>query len=359
MYNKNEHFTDIKISGSKYKNYYGNFYSVLDGKTYSSMRGLINTFRKFSLTSEEFYIKYYKTSDEGMCKNDPNFETKFLNIVDGYKQYCGACSTCKQKIRETQSKAAKDPNVIKAKVEKGNAWREANLELLKEKAKRNTILLKEKYGQDYFSNKAKKQWESKSLEERQEIAKKVTETKIKNGTLSNSPAFGFKKITINGVEYSYQGYEDLILKMLNKFGLEFVVGKDVPKLRTNTLKSGFARPDIFVKSLNMIIEVKSEYTFYAGFEKLKDIHYNAVKDKKYSYFVFSVNVDKERTLKEKDTSQIEEFLDMAISSQAQNLLEKVQRLSHKWEYRPIVIGSGSARVPEDKFVSFYQFRNMI
>jgi hypothetical protein len=50
---------------------------------------------------------------------------------------------------------------------------------------------------------------------------------------------------------------------------------------------------------------------------------------------------------------------MLTSSQAQKYFEKVQRLSRDWEYRPIVIGSGSSRVPSDSFISLETLRNVI
>jgi len=62
---------------------------------------------------------------------------------------------------------------------------------------------------------------------------------------------------------------------------------------------------------------------------------------------------------DEDKNQIKTFLDMIISSQAQNYFGKVQRLIHDWMYRPIVIGSGSARVPKDKYIDLEYLRNVI
>ena len=60
-----------------------------------------------------------------------------------------------------------------------------------------------------------------------------------------------------------------------------------------------------------------------------------------------------------DINDFAEFLNMAISSQADDFYRKVQRLSRDREYAPIAIGGGSARVPSSNYITLDDIRNVI
>jgi hypothetical protein len=199
IYEKSDHFKNIEIIAlKKHHTYYGDFYSILDNKIYKSLRGLINTFRHYNITSKEYYRKYYMRDGEDKCENDSSYDTKFLNLVVGYRKTCGKCDGCRKIIRENQSKAANNPETKRMKVHHINIWRRNNKNTINQLAKDRAKKMKMLYGDDYFSVKAKKQWESKSKEERKEIGIKSVNTKRINGTLnSNNIGRCNKHIKIN------------------------------------------------------------------------------------------------------------------------------------------------------------------
>ena len=92
---------------------------------------------------------------------------------------------------------------------------------------------------------------------------------------------------------------------------------------------------------------------------MQNVFEHSVKEGKYIFALFPVRVNNNRVISNQDKEDIKGFLDMIISSQAQVFLEKVQRLSADTEYRPIAIGSGSARVPKHRFLNIDDLRDMI
>lgn len=125
---------------------------------------------------------------------------------------------------------------------------------------------------------------------------------------------------------------------------EILNGKGIPRIPFEGNKSGYYRPDIFLPKINLLIEVKSDFT-YAHTEKQRSTVHAKQKASIEAGFNHVIVAIKHSPLSDSDKACIKEFLDMAISSQARES-GKVQRLSGDSEYRPFAIGSGSTRVPK-------------
>lgn len=358
MFHKGQHFNQESILTSKSgrKTRIGSFYCFLNGQTYTTMRGISNALRPLGYSSKKFYDDFYKESGEGVCKYDSNFPTRFGNFLDGYLDTCGKCPTCVGIKKKKMSFSAKRPETISRKL---NAIKKANSTRSKEEQhriseKRKKTLL-ERYGPTYLSDRAKDQWEKLSKEEKNFISSKIKATKLKNGSHTNGTHFKEcgRKIVLGDNLYCIQGYEDVVVKELFHKGVEFFLGKDVPRIPYSLNTTGKSRPDIFLPKYNFLLEVKSDWTLHLGINKCMEIGKNAL-DLGFNYAVFAIKEiikSPERSLCSSDIQQLSKFINMLTSSQYLNITDKVQRLELDGSYRPIVFGSGSARVPMDKFTS--------
>lgn len=350
-FNKLEHFENSYTDVSSYPHKIaGDIYFHLNGVKYSSLRGLLNALRSYKMTSKEFYDLYYKVDDnEGKCRNNNNFSTPFVNIIYGYDEKCHHCDGCKLELN-AKLKLAANKDDVKAKKKKALAeFHEKNPDAYKIAANKAKHTLIKNRGENYLSDRVKAQWKRRSKDEIQQLVNKVNATKIENGTYTGGPNFNAcgRKIIIEGIEYFAQGYEDAILQYIHSKNLKFSTGKNVPRINCSLLKHGKARPDIYIDELKLILEVKSCYTFEASFDKLIELTENAINDG-YIYVIIVANLDKNRNIRPIDLEVLDKLFNMIISSRA-HFYEKVQRLSHDREYRPIAIGSGSTRVPKDKY----------
>lgn len=316
------------------------------------MRGKFNSIK-------EYYDKFYKTEDEGKCVFC-GCETKFENIAIGYKHFCGKCQGSRNFQNHILHLSALRPDVIERKyigrTKYYNNLSEdeyANLIAKAQKKRYKTIL--ERYGESYCSDRTKAQWERRTQEEIDAIVKKANQTKAERCVEYSCETY--KQYCV--VDESHcrnvycQGYEDLFIKFLLAEGVDFVNGKEVPRIPYTGNISGKTRPDIYLPQYNSIIEVKSDYTFYTGFEKQKAIAKTAF-ELGYNYAVFvSKGCGKQvRELKQDEYKCCKDFMDMLIRSQGQFLkeIDKVQRLSGDTEYKPIVFGLGNGRVPESDII---------
>ena len=352
-YKKEDHFIIFETIFQSCRNKkIGEFYCVLDGIKHTSLRSFANSLRKFNYTSKQYYDEFFATYDEKICVECKKNPTSFKNISEGYNTYCSSSCNSKsekhRKIVRNRFVNNEEKKLISNKKRKIAMSMKTDDEL-KDISRRIVETTKRNHGEDYLSNRVKKQWVNTSEEKKKLIVEKVNQTKLKNGTM------GFdifkntnKKITIDGKLYYCQGYEDAVLHFLHKCDLinNFVTGKDVPRILSEVNKSGVYRPDIYIEELNLLIEVKSGYTYGGDFKK----YTNSIKkqidsiNQGYNHVLFVIkDVKKDRNLNESDKECFKNYLNMLISSQALN--EKVQRLSGDSEYRPNAIGSGSARVP--------------
>lgn len=206
---------------------------------------------------------------------------------------------------------------------------ETDQEVLTKRRQKQVETTLMRYGDDYLSNRTKFQWERRTSEEKDQLVKKSNETKKKNGTLDLG---GFinsnKKIEVKGKSFFCQGYEDQVIHFLieecDLSEQDLLTGKDCPRVLFDGNKSGWHRPDIFIKSLSAYIEVKSEWTFFGREEFLKNVisKQNAVLQNGFNHIIIVIK-DK---MTDDDKQNLKLFLDTTISSQ-DSFESKVQRLS--------------------------------
>jgi hypothetical protein len=345
-YNKDDHLivNNVEIKGTrKYKK--GSFYCILNGKTYDDLMGLRNAIKPV-MSSKDYYDLYYKKEDEGFCL-ECNSATSFISVFDGYNKYCA--NNCYFKTVDhkeiVSNRFIKNPQKLEQFRERSIKTRAKRTpEQLEDMRIRKNSTVKARYGDKYLSNRVKNQWKLKTKEDIANQIEKAKNTKKINGTAEyNSYVHANKEILINGVSIFCQGYEDAVIKFL-VYDCGFLLsdlsfGKDVPRVKHSCL-SGVYRPDIFINKLNLIIEVKSDYTF------IKDINMGCIKHKSsfdngfnHVYFVIS-KLELGRVLSNLDKNYFKKFLDMTISNQASKEEGSKTRILNP--YTPIAIGSGSA-----------------
>lgn len=205
---------------------------------------------------------------------------------------------------------------------------ETDKEILVRRKQKQVETLKMRYGNDYFSRRTKAQWERRTSEDISQLIEKSNETKRRNGTLDLG---GFvnsnKRVEINGRTFFCQGYEDQVIRcLICECGISeqnVLTGKDCPRVKFDGNKSGWHRPDIFIKSHSLYIEVKSEWTFFGKEEFLQNVIYkqNAVLQSGSNHVVIVIK-DK-MTVNDKQNLKL--ILDMTISIQ-DSFESKVQRL---------------------------------
>lgn len=348
-YNKEEHLIvereETSVNGRVYKR--GKFYCITNGKTYDSLGGLRNAIRP--MTIEAYYREFYMLESEGKCEMCGK-ATSFRNVIDGFKRFCSdKCAMRSEDHRQAVAyRFVGQPEKRKRAVELAEQTRSKRTP--EEKAAMNArrlATLTERYGEDYLSNRTKAQWQRRTEEEKRELSEKANRTKLKRGTMEFNPyAHANKKVTVGEKTYHCQGYEDVIIQYLHDYGFttdDILNGKHIPRIPFKGNKSGVYRPDIFLPKINLLIEVKSDFT-YAHTEKLQAAVHAKQKASIEAGFNHVIIAIKFSPLSDSDKACIKEYLDMAISSQACES-RKVQRLSGDTEYRPNAIGSGSARVP--------------
>ena len=152
-------------------------------KICKNYNGLIVHLRKHNISPKDYYDKYYKQKDKGICHNDEcKKETNFLSIKSGYRKYC-SLDCCHNDINwiQQQSIIQSNPEVYT----KGLSTKLKNRPLDPTNSKQ---MIKTKKENDTLNNnleikaKIKKTWKDKTLEEKEAIKEKRIETSKKNGT---------------------------------------------------------------------------------------------------------------------------------------------------------------------------------
>ena len=223
-----------------------------------------------------------------------------------------------------------DPEKVKVFGERyRKAISETDQEVLIKRRQQQVETTKTRYGDDYLSNRTKSQWERRTPEDIKQLVKKSNETKKKNGTLDLG---GFvnsnKKIEVKGKSFFCQGYEDQVIYFLieecDLSENDVSAGKECPRVLFEGNKSGWHRPDIFIKSHSLYVEVKSEWTFFGKEEFLQNVicKQNAVLQSGFNHVIIVIK----NKMTDGDKQNLKLFLDMTISSQ-DSFESKVQRLS--------------------------------
>jgi hypothetical protein len=295
-------------------------YCEINKQYYSTLRGMLNYLRKVNITSQEYYLTYI--GDIGKCLYCNN-STKFHQIDKGYRIYCSV--GCKNKSKEhkecVKNRFVNNPEKKKSFIEKSKQtksnWSDEYKDMISQK---RILSYHSKYGKNYFSEKAKRQWERRTSQDIENIVEKSKQTKIKNNYQPTPYKNSNKVFECGGITFRVQGYEDIAIRLLSKLIeiTEIKTGDQVPRINLPEDKKYY--PDLYYK--NLLIEVKSEYTFNINLEENIIKHKSSINQGYNHIFlvIHSKDVTKDRTLKNED--KYLSILHKAISSQASNILEE-------------------------------------
>jgi hypothetical protein len=287
----------------------------IDGTEYKTARGLANRLRVYDITSKAYYDKYLKKDLEGVCLYCKVNQTKFTNLTLGYKTYCSSKCCCQSEEHRlaVSNRFVNNPNVLESFRQKSKE--SYNSESAKQRIQKALKTKEEKYGSEYFSNVVKDVWSKRSIAEKLAIAEKSMLTKSKRNW--------YKPYQWNDKTYPVQGYEPFVLDFLTENGFtDFVIGaKNVPKFRYQiNEKEQTYYPDIFLPSLNLIVEVKSKFTFDEHSQR-NEIKKESVLKAGYNFtFVIFHRVYSDAIRKDV-LDGFKKYLDWLISSRAAVLVE--------------------------------------
>ena len=298
-------------------------------KHFNSARGFLNHLRTLNLSSKEYYDKFYIKDGEGKCYCGN--KTKYHAF--SYKTFCS--TKCKNGSKEhrkcVSERFIKNPQALKSFREKKKSLNIDYSKLIEKR--RNTISKKcqilgiSEY--EYYSQHSTNAFNSLSEEKITQRTLKTMETREKN---SNSEMkSGYKKYPFFDEFVSLQGYEPIVLNSLIfdfNFGKnDIMIGKSkIPIIKYGNNKMYF--PDFYLPNQNLIIEVKSNYTF----EQHRDIviqKCNATLESGYSIVLVILTKSEARNRKLNGSKNL---LHWAISSQAP---------------KPIWYGEGSTTIPTE------------
>lgn len=352
MYSRKEHFIleRTETRGNREVRI-GKFYCVYNGKTYDTLGGFRNGIRPSGLTIQGYYDTYYKSEGEGICVVCGIKDSTFLGLIDGYSKYCSrTCCNKDPEKREKVSKRFEKPGVLESFLVKRLEWlsslSQEEKDTVSAKIYATTIANNPNHYVETgrYRNQILQEKCAADPTKRPKIVAKMLATKKERGTFANGMSGRIKSFEFNGVQYSYQGYEDIVIRYLLDKGIEFALGADVPKVDYDVAVSGIYKPDIYIPEFNLLIDVKSERTM-----EMKPWHlfYKQVCALKQGYnFIYlalhSKKISKDRLMCAEDCKVFEEYLDMLISSQARK---------GRFNDYPVIrstlqaIGSGSAGDP--------------
>ncbi len=284
-------------------------------KTFNSARGFLNHLRTLNLSSKEYYDKFYLKDGEGKCYCGN--QTKYHAF--SYKTFCSTkCKNGSEEHRKCVSERfIKNPQALENFREKKKSL---NIDYPKLIEKRqNTISKKcQKLGiseYQYYSQHSKNAFKNISKEKLAERTLKAMETREKNNNLGVKS--GYKKYPFFDEFVSLQGYEPIVLNsLIEDFNLgknDIMIGKTkIPIIEYGNNKMYF--PDFYLPNQNLIIEVKSTYTFEAHIDIVIQ-KCAATLQKGYSIILLILTKSEARNRKLEGSKNL---LHWAISSQAPN-----------------------------------------
>lgn len=265
---KNNILTPTEIE-NLYNLYELNLSNIIKSKYFSTFDFIDKNFCYVKLTNSnnkgknKFTEKLYQyvTGIKGICKQCKNNPTTFRSFSKGYFDFCS--QKCQQ-LNTASKYGVKNlfqSNEIKEKIK---------LSLIK------------KYGVDHpnksiiIQNKTKRTKKEKYGNENYNNMEKTTQTMVKRyGVRSPSQMEGYlEKWTKSGVkrksyilpsgkEIKVQGYENKALDiMLKKYSESEIFECNPPKIKYNENEiNRIFYPDFYIKKNNLIIEIKSRFTF--------------------------------------------------------------------------------------------------
>lgn len=283
------------------------------GKKFKFTRAFLNHLRALKMTSKEYYDKFHKTSEEGICYCGE--ETKYRGF--SYKKYCSSlCATKSEKHRTiVRERFVNNPNALESfrskRKSKGiNVNLNKRRETIKKKAEALGLTLKE-----YYSLHSKNAFLSMTTEKIAERTLKAMNTK--ESTNSFGGRSGYKKYKFFDEYVSLQGYESLVLQsLIEDFDMhkeDIKIGKsNIPVIKYGKNKLYF--PDFYLPKQNLLIEVKSKYTLQQHLDVVIS-KCKASVEQGYSILLLVVDQHEARNRKLEGSKNV---LHWAISSQAPN-----------------------------------------
>lgn len=261
-----------------------------------------NSFLNGSKENKIIWHWFHNVNYQILCNNCNLKEPHFNGKSEGYRKYCSRkCQAASIEVRENRENSNikkfgtkhalqnkeiynKMKNTFLEKYGVENAYQ---IEDVKEKIKETNL---KRYGVDYpMKNEIMKERQQKNLKEKNlekygvenvfqtmKVKEKIKSTNLERYGQENHLSFKYKDyIFSSGRIVKVQGYEkyaiDLLLKEYTE--TDILVGKEVNRLFKfyyifNNKKCRYY-PDIYIKSKNKIIEVKSRYTYVKNLEKNK------------------------------------------------------------------------------------------
>lgn len=194
-----------------------------------------------------YYDKYLKKENENLCRECGN-ETKFTGKING--KYAGYEMCCSNKCREIYKlKKRTNTNLIKYNVK--NVFQDKNIKMKIKKS------FKKRYGINHNmkSEEGKKQYK-KSMKLKYGIEWPLQDSRILYKNLKSARLIHHYKDT----NLTYQGsYElDFLEKYYEKFKTNLNNGPSIKYKYKNQNK--VYHSDFYIKSLNLIVEIKSSWT---------------------------------------------------------------------------------------------------
>lgn len=223
-------------------------------KNYNSLAKHISHTHK-EINRKDYYDKYVRIMSS-ICKCGAS--KKFRNLQEGYRTYCSIkCRSMFHDMKGTNLGKKQNKSVINRRISNTN-------QKTKEQKRKSTMM--KRYGVDNpaklttFKEKARKT----------SIKKYGTNWPIQSKSVfEKRPKFGktWKTVTIDEKEFFVQGYEDIFLEQHNDFNIsidELIHGKSMcPSFSWKDDQNIEHKyyPDFYVPSKNLIIEIKSTWTY--------------------------------------------------------------------------------------------------
>jgi hypothetical protein len=239
----------------------------ITNKEYTTARGFLNHLRALKMSSKEYYDRFHKENGEGICYC--GCETRYHGF--SYNRYCSdKCALQSEEHRKAVSERfVKNPSALSSfRIKR----KDANINWLEAIDKRN-ITIENKVNQmgidkyTYFSDHSKKAFLSLSSEQIAERTLKMMDTRENRGIVGGRS--GYKDYPFFDTCVSLQGYEPIVLNELIARGLtkeDIMIGKSkIPVISYGNRKYF---PDMYLPKVNLLIEVKSEYTLAQHYDNV-------------------------------------------------------------------------------------------
>lgn len=304
-------------------------------KEFKDLFSLSNHIKKHTINKNEYYDKYIKNENEGICLKCKN-KTNFISISKGYLKYCSYnCSNSSEEVKDKKEKSyLKKYNVnnilkskeIKDKIkltikEKYNVNNISKSEIVKNKKLNNSII---KYGvnhpnkrKEYSDNlkikilpKIFKVLEKENLELLSEY--KLSQSLIKVRCKKCNNIFNTRYFNLE------QGYgkcsicypkqrsisEIELANYIKSLNIE-IIENDKTVLKNNK------ELDIYIKSSNIAIEFNGLYYHYKNTNKNKNYHLNKYLECR-SKNIYLIQIFEDEWIYKKD--QVKEYLKSILNN---------------------------------------------